>query len=184
MRVICTPGAPTPTSPRRLSHSTQSGAHPHAVRGLDCYSTPACMVEALLRVETLPNGLWEPAAGHGAIVDVLRGVTLDFLAPPGMPDGAEAIITNPPYQIATAFARHALDLTSRVYLLCRLAFLESQRRSDILEHYGLARVLVFRSRLPMMHRHNWAIPRASSAIPFAWFCWDRNHCGPATIERI
>ena len=45
-------------------------------------------------------------------------------------------------------------------------------------------VHVFRNRLQMMHRDGWNGPRASSAIPFAWFCWDRNHRGPAVIDRI
>jgi hypothetical protein len=81
---------------------------------------------------------------------------------------------------ATEFTRHALDLATRVYLLLRLAFLESIRRSDILERRGLARVRVFRRRLPMMHRDGWS----ASAIPFAWFCWNRDHRGAAVIDRI
>jgi hypothetical protein len=185
-----------------LSHAAQSGTHSHADRGLDLYSTPPCAVEALLCVEQLPHGLWEPAAGHNAITDVLRAAghevitsdifdygfpldfVTDFLTVTEAPAGTEAIITNPPYRIATEFARHPLDLAPKVYLLCRLAFLESEKRRNILEHRGLARVLVFRNRLPMMHRHNWAGARASSAIPFGWFVWDRDHVGPTTIERI
>jgi hypothetical protein len=56
--------------------------------------------------------------------------------------------------------------------------------TEILEHRGLARVHVFRNRLPMMHRAGWTGPRASSAIPFGWFVWDRDHRGPTTIDRI
>jgi hypothetical protein len=108
----------------------------------------------------------------------------DFLTTVLPPKGCGAIVTNPPYQIATEFARHALDLTPRVYLLLRLAFLESERRTDILEHRGLARVHVFRKRLPMMHRDGWNGPRASSAIPFGWFCWNRDYRGLAIISRI
>jgi hypothetical protein len=58
-------------------------------------------------------------------------------------------------------------------MLLRLAFLESERRSAILESGWLTRVHVFRKRLPMMHRVGWNGPRASSALAFAWFCWDR-----------
>lgn len=95
-----------------------------------------------------------------------------------------AIVSNPPYQIATEFARHALDLVPEVYLLMRLAFLELMKRTDILERRGLRAVYVFRNRLPMMHRDGWNGPRATSAIPFAWFCWDRGYRGPTTIDRI
>ena len=79
---------------------------------------------------------------------------------------------------------HALELVPRVVMLLRLAFLESERRAPILDRGALARVHVFRNRLPMMHRAGWAGPRASSAIPFAWFVWDRDHQGPTTIDRI
>ena len=187
---------------RGLAHSTQSGRHPYAERGFDLYETPASATNALTNVEQLPHWLWEPASGRGAIVNVLRdrghaviatdihdyGFPLhfmaDFLTQTKAPVDCDAIITNPPYQIATEFTRHALNLVPRVYMLLRLAFYESIRRTDVLEQRGLARVHVFRKRLPMMHRHNWTGPRASSAIPFAWFVWDRDYPGPAVIDRI
>jgi hypothetical protein len=125
------------------NHAAQSGRHPLKERGQDLYETPACAVEALLRVEKLPHWIWEPAAGRGAIARVLR-----------------------------------------VSLLLRLAFLESMKRTAILERSGLRAVHVFRRRLPMMHRAGWTGPRASSAMAFAWFVWDRNHRGPTTIDRI
>jgi hypothetical protein len=185
-----------------LSHSAKSGRHALSERGADLYSTPPCAVEALLRVEQLPHWIWEPAAGRGAIVNVLRdhgratiasdiidyGFPLhfvaNFLATTKVPAGVECILTNPPFQIVNAFVAHALDLCPHVIMLARLAFLESERRSEILEHRGLTRVYVFRKRLPMMHRDGWTGPRASSAIPFAWFCWDRGYRGPTTIDRI
>jgi hypothetical protein len=186
----------------KLDHACQTGRHSHAMRGLDLYETPTCAVEALLRVEKLPHWLWEPAAGRGAIVNVLRdrghaviasdihdyGFPLhfvaDFLTQTSGPAGCDAIVTNPPYQIATEFAQHALDLAPRVYLLLRLAFLESDRRTEILEKRGLASVHVFRKRLPMMHRDGWNGPRASSAIAFAWYVWDRDHRGPTVVGRL
>ena len=184
-----------------LNHSTQSGRHPLKARGADLYETPPVATEALLRVETLPRRIWEPAAGRGAVARVLRqaghAVTAsdlidygeldfvrDFLAESKMPAGCAAIVTNPPYQIANEFARHALDLSPNVYLLLRLAFLESVQRTDVLERRGLRAVYVFRRRLPMMHRDGWTGPRASSAIPFGWFVWSRDHRGPTVIDRI
>jgi hypothetical protein len=186
-----------------LSHAAQSGRHKLEERGADLYETPACAVEALLAVEQPPHWIWEPAAGRGAIVNVLRdrghaviasdliaytGFDLhfaaDFLNTKKAPANCAGIITNPPYRIAGEFALHALDLVPEVYLLLRLAFLESSKRTDILEHRGLRAVYVFRKRLPMMHRDGWSGPRASSAIPIAWFCWDRWYRGPTTIDRI
>ncbi len=186
----------------RLSHACQTGRHPHAVRGRDLYETPAVAVEALLRVEKLPRVLWEPAAGRGAIVNVLRShghaivasdlidydfdldFAVDFLKTNKAPGRCTAIITNPPYKLATEFAAHALDLVPHVYFLLRLAFLESAKRTKVLERRGLRAVYVFRKRLPMMHRDGWTGRRASSAIPFAWFCWSRDHRGPTIVDRI
>lgn len=186
-----------------LDHSSQSRRAPLADRGDDCYETPAVATQALLRVEKLPEFIWEPACGSGKIVDVLRAaghVVLgsdlvdpgrddlfsrrDFLMEHKAPDGCEAIITNPPYKLAEEFIAHALALCPLVVMLLRLAFLESERRTVLLEHMGLARVHVFRNRLPRMHRKGWAGKQASSSIPFAWFVWCRHHSGPTVIDRI
>jgi hypothetical protein len=94
------------------------------------------------------------------------------------------LVTNPPYRLAAQFTAHALRLVPDVYLLLRLAFLESVSRTELLEHSGLRRVLVFRKRLPRMHRENYSGPKASSSMAFAWMCWRRGHTGPTTLSRI
>lgn len=182
-----------------LDKSAQAGRHTNAERGEDCYETPACAVEALLRVESLPHFVWEPACGPGSIAKVLEahghevcatdvvdygwghGIN-DFFT--GVINFSPAIVTNPPYQFAAEFVQCALHFSPLVIMLLRLAFLESVRRTDILEHSGLARIHVFRNRLPMMHRKDWAGPKSSSAMPFAWFVWQRGYTGSTTIDRI
>jgi hypothetical protein len=189
-----------------LDHSAQSGRAPLADRKDDTYETPECATRALLTVETLPSGaVWECACGPGAIARVLRSAGhevwstdlvdyrspdqdqagIDFLLEHGStPYFIGSIVTNPPFKLADQFVRHALLLCPRVYMLLRLAFLESTRRTAILESGWLARVHVFRNRLPMMHRAGWNGPRASSATPFAWFVWDRDHRGLPELHRI
>jgi hypothetical protein len=189
-----------------VSLTTQAGRHPLIERGADLYETPPEATLALMRAEQLPRFIWEPACGRGAIVKVLRAAGHEVVAtdlvnhgtpitPPGYygrdflmetkaPDGCEAIVTNPPFSLAQQFAEHALDLVPRVVMLLRLSFLESDRRRGILEGGALARVHVFRNRLPRMHRDGWTGPKARSAVPYAWFCWDRDHRGPTTINRI
>lgn len=88
----------------------------------------------------------------------------------------------PPYPLADGF-RHALRLCPKVIMLLRIAFLESERRSDILDG-PLTRILVFKNRLPMMQRAGWTGPKASSSIPFAWLVVERDHTGPAAFPRI
>jgi hypothetical protein len=175
----------------------------HAERGHDLYETPAVAVEALLRTEQLPYRIWEPAAGRGAIVNVLRTHGHDVIAQdlvdygaPGQTSGrdfllefepppdCDIIVTNPPFKIANEFVAHALELVPHVVMLLRLAFLESERRRSILEGVGLARVHVFRKRLPMMHRDGWEGRKANSGQGFAWFVWNRDYGGPTTISRI
>ncbi len=185
----------------RLDHSASSGQHSYADRGPDCYETPPEAVRALMRVERLPRRIWEPACGPGSIVQVLRDAghdvyasdlhfyneahaKLNFLDLNYKVDFPGMILTNPPYQHAQAFVETALKWCPKVIMLLRLAFLESTKRTKILENSGLIRVHVFRNRLPMMHRRGWNGPKASSAIPFAWFVWQRGYRGPTALDRI
>jgi hypothetical protein len=186
-----------------LDHSTGTGTHTHQARGKeDCYETPDVAVQALLRTEKLPRDVWEPACGSGNIVRVLRAAGhhvvatdlyaygcdssasgIDFLSGKFIPVGG-AIVTNPPYQHAQEFVEKALALSPLVIMLLRMAFYESLRRSNILDNGKLSRIHVFANRLPMMHRKGWNGPKASSAMTFAWFVWDRTHNAPTTIDRI
>ena len=187
------------TAARGLNRACQTGRHPDRDRGVDLYETPAPAVEALLRVEQLPHRIWEPACGRGAIVDVLRAAGHEVVATDLMDYGAgtggidflkttiapaNTVLTDPPFKDAARFAAHGLKLCPRVILLLRLAFYESVSRTDLLERQGLARIHVFRNRLPMMHRAGWTGRRASSAMPFAWFVWDRGHRGKTEVDRI
>lgn len=186
-----------------LDHSCQVQRAPLAERKDDLYGTPPEATLALLRVEKLPHRLWEPCAGRGAIVDVLRAAgheviagdlvdygrptqftRRDFLMERKAPDGCETIVTNPPFKLAEEFVERALELCPVVIMLLRLAFLESDRRRGILEGRGLARVHIFRKRLPMMHRDGWEGRKANSGMAFAWFCWNRAHVGPTELHRI
>jgi hypothetical protein len=187
--------------------ATSAKQHPRRERGFDLYETPAEAVHALLAHEALPRCVWEPACGPGAIVRVLRQAghqvyatdlqdwgcpdslaRVDFLMEQTAPVHVEAIITNPPYMLANGFIWHALELVPRVYMLLRLQFLEGGdrdwRRDQLLDGGQLARVLIFRERLPMMHRHGWAGKHAKSATAYAWFVWDRDHQGPTVTKRI
>lgn len=177
-----------------------------AERGDDLYETPAVATEALLRVESLPEIIWEPACGPGSIVRTLRAAghkvyatdlvdygcpdseaRVDFLMEHSAPTYIGAIVTNPPFKLANQFVAHGLMLAPKVIMLLRLAFLEGTGRSPIMDGGSLARVYVFRNRLPMMHRAGRGTMVAktnSSAMAFAWFVWDRTHSGPTEMRRI
>lgn len=189
-----------------LDHACGAGRATLAERGHDLYETPPEATLSLLREVALPGIIWEPACGPGAIARVLRESgrhvwatdLIDYKSPDQ--DKADfnflglltytfgtddfAIVTNPPFKDAHKFVAKALECAPLVVMLLRLAFLESERRSPILDNGKLREVLVYRKRLPMMHRAGWEGRKASSAMAFAWFVWDRDHHGPAMIRRI
>lgn len=184
-----------------LTTGTGSAQHALSKRGDDLYETPPEATRALLAVESLPHRIWEPACGRLAIVNVLRAAghevfasdirdygcmasMRDFLVPQDDLGEFPAIVTNPPFKHAADFVRLSLERAPLVILLLRLAFLESERRRPILDNGTLARVHVFRNRLPMMHRDGWTGNKVSNPTAFAWFVWDRSHTGPTTLNRI
>jgi hypothetical protein len=178
--------------------------HAVKVRKDDLYETPPEAVRALLVAEPLPDVIWEPACGPGSIVRVLRSTGRqvyatdlvdydspdqdqagwDFLMETQLPIGVKAIVSNPPFKNGAEFVAKGLALCPKVIMLLRLAFLESAARSDILDGGQLARVHVFRNRLPMMHRDGWDGPKSTNTMAFAWFVWDRDHIGPTALTRI
>ena len=189
---------------------------PLGERGDDLYETPAVATEALLDFlaaerDEVEGAVWEPCCGKGAISRVLeaRGINVissdlvdygygaagrDFLLEARAPAKVGAIITNPPYKLASECAAHAIRLVPRVFMLLRLAFLEAgdsaaknrarRERAFALDTGALERVIVFVNRLPMMHRDGWEGNRVSSGAAFAWFCWRRGHDGPASLYRV
>ena len=171
----------------------------------DCYDTPPspCLPWYGSKPScSSPAEIWEPCCGVGNIVWVLREAGHHVIATDlndrGCPDSAsridfllpgprvecDAIVTNPPFVLAEEFVATALERAPVVMMLLRLAFYESERRSEILENCGLARIHVFRKRLPMMHREGWEGRKANSGMTFAWYVYDQTHVGPPTIDRI
>ena len=170
---------------------------------LNYYQTPKEAVHALIENFPIPLTIYEPACGAGAIVDILRcaGRTVhasdvidrgcpdskvgDFLEGKEAIPGVECVITNPPFSLGHEFVRKSRELYPLTIMLLRLAFLESVRRTDILDAGDLAQVLLFKNRLPFMHREGYTGKKNSnSGMPFAWFIWDQKHKGPPLLRRI
>jgi len=157
----------------------------------DFYPTPPEATLALLSVEKFKGPIWEPACGDGAISKVLEtaGYTvvssdlvdrgygenrIDFLME--YQSRAPNLITNPPFKLVAPFMQKALGLTTgKVAMLLRLACLEGVERREIYDSSPLARVWVFSKRLSMYR--NGEVTEATGMLAFAWFVWDRDHCG-------
>ncbi len=192
-----------------LAIATGNKCAPLKERGHDCYQTPPEATRALLALEELPLCIWEPACGPGAIVQILRTaghsvyasdvedygwphhVRVDFLMEHRVPrqftdigpQSIDTIITNPPFKLATKFIRHSIELCPNVIMLMRVAAIAGQQRHALINDH-LARVHVFSRRLPMMHREGWQGKKATSAMDYAWFIFERGHSAPAQIQSI
>ena len=223
---------------RALTDAQRQRRHRDKVAGLsraeatdELHETPAIAVHKLMKAETLPQHIWDPCCGPGAIIRIVRAsgrsVTAsdlrdyddighvekilrdvgakpdglaaalrnyvrprqdfigDFLETTAAPPGVEAMVMNPPFSKAAAFIRHALTLVPLVIVLVRLAWLESTRqRKDLTEGGHLARVHVFRERLPRMHRFGWPGPRASATEGHCWLVFEARHGGPPALHWL
>ena len=173
-----------------------------APTSLEHHETPACATRALIAAEGdwLPDRIWEPCAGKGAISRILtmagrRVVASDLLAYPGAdpdidagedfllsriaPAHCRCIVTNFPFAENDACIEHGLDLGCDVICLMRWAWAEgsdgairgSGLRSRLVDHH-LSHVWLGVERLPMMHREGYDGPKlAKGAVPYAWFCF-------------
>jgi hypothetical protein len=175
-----------------------------AERGFEFYRTPIEATRALIAIEgdRIPNRVWEPACGDGAISDALLASKRDVFSSDIVDRGyfsaqqdfltAEdyglvphtAIVTNPPFSLGQEFVDKAFSFPSIHYcaLLLRLAFLESQKRKAWFQANPPARVHVSSRRLPMMHRQGWEGNKSTSAVPYAWFVWLRGYDGAPAIR--
>ena len=155
----------------------------------DFYPTPPIGTEKLLGVENFHGNIWEPACGDGAMSKVLEDAGYmvyssdlidygykdadigNFLAYTTLEE--PNIVTNPPFILAQEFAEHAFGLgADKVALLCKLAFLEGQKRATWLETTPLKKVHVFKKRLTLYR--NGVKMKNSGMIAFAWFVWEKN----------
>lgn len=164
----------------------------------DWYVEPPSCVDALLDVEPLRGLSWDPSCGSGNIPRRMIARGLECVGSDiedrgyGEPnvDFFEAdrhvanIISNPPYGLIEPYIRHALGLAERkVCILARLALLEGQRRRGLFQTTPLARVWVSAKRISMPPGGSGIRPEGGS-IAYAWFVWDHDHTGPATVGWI
>jgi hypothetical protein len=149
----------------------------------DFYETPVSVTEQLCVVERehLPQLVWEPSSGKGAITRVLRrhGINvvesdlisrvgqqqLDFLK--AKQALAPAIITNPPFKIATQYVLQARNLgVTYLALLLKLGFLATRERQKLFSTVGHPmRTWVLADRPDFLKQ-------GAPTMDCAWFVWE------------
>ena len=167
----------------------------------DYYVEPRWAVEAMLDAVGPINGwIWDPACGGGTIPSACasRGIRaigtdivqrapgfgrFDFLEETQL--RAPTIISNPPFRLAEAFVRHALELRARrVVLLCCLAFLEGRERyRELFEQSPPAEVLVHCRRVSMPPGGT-DIPARGGSTAFAWYVWQEGKRGEPVLRWL
>lgn len=165
----------------------------------DWYPTPPEATLALLSREKFTGSIWEPACGDGAICRVLeQSGYSDVIASDLVNRGygetphdflesswkADNIITNPPFSLAQKFVEKSLaQTTGKVAMLCKLVFLEGQKRKSFFESTPLARVHVFSKRINF-YREGQRGKLGTSMMCFAWFVWEHGYEGQPTISWL
>lgn len=157
----------------------------------DLYETPEWVTEAL--VPHLPRGIeraWEPACGSGKMLDVLRrhipsvmGTDIasdwDFLTHTGT--YVDAVITNPPYELAREFIGRAIAFTADggvVAMLLRTDFDHAKTRQDL---FGGCKL--FAKKIVLTKRIKWfEDSKGQPSFNHAWFIWDWKHSGKPILE--
>lgn len=170
----------------------------------DFYPTPSYAVEELLKRETFSGTTLEPACGDGAISKVLEAHGLhvistdlvwrgygqhgkDFLTY-GMFEDTETynnIITNPPYSLALDFVlKSKKAATHKIAMFLKTVFLESQDRKEMFhdKQFPLKTMYQFSKRVSLYK--DGIKMKNSGMIAYAWYVWDKEHSGPATIQWI
>ena len=111
---------------------------------------------------------------------------LDFLAMTSGPSDCDVLLSNPPYGEAMDYLEHAWVLGFRlVAFLLPPSFLHSIDRFERMHKRGhLRRVHVLAERLQGMHDANFTGKKASQSQIHAWFVFDRDYSGPATLNPV
>ena len=151
-------------------------------RDLDFYPTPPEPTHALMRFLNLKGDYFvcEPACGDGAMLEVIRkyvpyvegfdiqpntyGGKQDFLTSNKEYD---AIITNPPFNLAEQFIRHALTKAPIVAMLLKSQYWHAKTRTPLFKEHPPAWVLP----LNWMPDFRAGELRGSPTMEVAWSVW-------------
>lgn len=172
----------------------------------DLYETPEWVTHALLpHLPDYITTIWEPACGSGKMVRAIQAacpgvevwgcdiepgdgyIGADFLGetPRVAVEDVDAIITNPPYDLATKFCERALQrmevASGVVAMLLRTDFDHAKSRTHLFRDCP-----AFAKKLVLMKRIVWFVeddgkPKASPSYNHCWMIWDWRHEGRATI---
>lgn len=157
-------------------------------RDRDFYETPAWCTEAIVKEMAwgYEPSVWEPAAGSGAIADVIKRSVPhacvkstdiapqscsveqgDFFTDFEFRSKWDFIITNPPFSLAQEFIDRSLDLANCVVMLLPLSFMGSKKRRD------WWRARPYTAIHYLSQRPSFTGDGKTDAECYAWVVWDK-----------
>lgn len=172
----------------------------------DYYPTPEWTVQELLDREHFSGVCWEPACGKGNISKILQkngldvystdildygfGIpNIDFLNHNCLFNGGHKpvnnIITNPPFNLAIDFIKTSKVFSShKIAMFLKTTFLEGVERKEMWQdtRFAFKKMYQFSRRVSFGKENK--THKSGGMMAFAWFVWDKDHSGPATIEWI
>lgn len=177
------------------AHAFQRDRHEH-------YVEPHWCDDRLFAIETFETSVWDPACGFGRIPEaanragliglgtdvVNRGwhgqrTQFDFLQ--SVAPLSENIVCNPPFNIAGAFIRHAVEMegVKKVAMIFPTARLNAAKW---IEELPLARVWLMTPRPSMPPGHMIAGGEKPSGgkVDFCWIIFTKGRVGPADIRWL
>lgn len=148
----------------------------------DLYPTPPDVTVGLLLFLSLPKGtkIWDPACGEGDMVDVFEkmgypgssGTDIldgtDFLQC-DTANGADWIITNPPFSLAEEFIEHCAILGKPFALLLKSQFWHASRRLSVFSKYQPSYVLPLSWRPDFLFKEEGK--HGAPVMEVAWSVW-------------
>lgn len=166
-----------------LQASRISGGNSEAGRRQsDLYPTPPEVTVALMRFLNFPSGVsvWEPAAGDGDMADVISQYAFpvyvtdirdgtDFLQ--SSIDGADWIITNPPFSLAEEFIRRAAELNKPFAMLLKAQYWHAAKRAKLFEELPPSYILPLTWRPDFFFKERDGKKGGSPLMDVMWCVW-------------
>lgn len=161
-------------------------------RKLDYYPTPRNVTIALLEFLQLPKNriIWEPACGEGAMSSVFKeyGYTVietdiihgqDYLT---TLHDADVIITNPPFNLAEAFIKKAVNESRITAMLLKSQFWHAKKRVELFKNTKPSHILPLTWRPDFLEHERTDGKKGSPTMEVAWTVWNKS-CNHQTIYQ-
>lgn len=181
---------PMPAVKGSITNGTSKDRDEH-----DFYETPQQFTRELLKRCKFHNKVWEPAAGRGAIVEVLEDAEYDVLSTDIVKRGPivrqrnflttdapcdRDIITNPPFKLLVPFLTHAYKLCHQKFaMVMPISGLNSSKRYQAAWSFMPVSQIILSGRYQHISSYRGMIP---SQFTHIWVVVDKGHEGKPTFE--